>query len=349
MTFRRRSRSRSPIHRKRSLSPEYERDHRRRRDEGKREKDSKPLPRGAQPLTDGDYFLKNAEFRVWLKEEKDRFFDELSGEKARSYFRKFVKVCTEQYVPYDGCTDVYNAFILRFGIAESCRVRIQKTYYSGEAARSQPAVAQTGHRWSFTEKSTRSDKAAIDAARRAVEAATSNKDPEDTDTIANVPTTSHGSRGESSRMIGPTLPSASDRVLSREAQEEAQSAERNYERRRARQEDKNRTEEIVGPKEQGREGMLEKKKMRREADRAARDAKDDTLGEYDDSTLMGGGDSFQARIAQRDAARRRFEEKRVTGREEKETAFQERQEAIRSKDRATMEMFKQMARERFGG
>ncbi|KAL5519346.1 hypothetical protein ACEPAH_1029 [Sanghuangporus vaninii] len=323
MATRRRSRSRSPIHRKRSLSPEYERDHRRRRDEGEREKDSKPLPHGAQPLTDGDYFLKNAEFRVWLKEENDRFFDELSGEKARSYFRKFVKVWN--------------------------RGKLPQTYYSGEAARSQPAAAQTGHRWSFTEKSTRSDKAAIDAARRAVEAATSNKDPEDTDTIANVPTTSHGSRGGSSRMIGPTLPSASDRILLHEAQEEAQSTERNYERRRAKQEDKNRIEEIVGPKEQGREGMLEKKKMRREADRAARDAKDDTLGEYDDSTLMGGGDSFQARIAQRDAARRRFEEKRVTGREEKEAAFRERQEAIRSKDRATMEMFKQMARERFGG
>ncbi|KAL5494866.1 hypothetical protein ACEPAI_328 [Sanghuangporus weigelae] len=323
MATRRRSRSRSPTHRKRSLSPDYERDHRRRRDGGEREKDSKPLPHGAQPLTDGDYFLKNAEFRVWLKEEKDRFFDELSGEKARSYFRKFVKTWN--------------------------RGKLPQTYYSGEATRSQPAAAQTGHRWSFVEKSTRADKVAIDAARRTVEAATGNKDPEDTDTIADVPATSHGSRGASSRMIGPTLPSASDRVLLREAEEETRSAERNYERRRARQEDKTRIEEIVGPKEQGREGMLEKKKMRRDADRAARDAKDDTLGDYDDSTLMGGGDSFQARIAQRDAARRRFEEKRVPAREEKEMGFRERQEAIRSKDRATMEMFKQMARERFGG
>ncbi|KAJ7589341.1 hypothetical protein C8J56DRAFT_1048985 [Mycena floridula] len=32
------------------------------------------------------------EFRLWLKDEKDKYFNELSGEKARSYFRKFVKV-----------------------------------------------------------------------------------------------------------------------------------------------------------------------------------------------------------------------------------------------------------------
>ena len=107
--------------------------------------------------------------------------------------------------------------------------------------------------------------------------------------------TSSSLRGGSSRVIGPTLPSSSDRILLREAQEEARYTERNHERKRARQEDKERIEDLVGSKEQGREGMLEKKKMRREVDRAARDAKDDTLGEYDDSTLMGGGDSFQAR------------------------------------------------------
>ena len=28
------------------------------------------LPGGAEPISDSDYFLKSAEFRVWLKEEK---------------------------------------------------------------------------------------------------------------------------------------------------------------------------------------------------------------------------------------------------------------------------------------
>ena len=62
-----------------------------------------------------------------------------------------------------------------------------------------------------------------------------------------------------------------------------------------RDEDKERIEDMVGPKESGRQGMLEKKKVQREGDRAFREAKDDSFAEIDDSTLMGGGDSFQAR------------------------------------------------------
>jgi hypothetical protein len=53
---------------------------------------SRHLPGGAEPITESDYFLKSSEFRVWLKDEKRKYFDELSGEKARKYFHKFVKV-----------------------------------------------------------------------------------------------------------------------------------------------------------------------------------------------------------------------------------------------------------------
>lgn len=54
------------------------------------------------------------------------------------------------------------------------------------------------------------------------------------------------------------------------------------------------------------------------------------------------------RIAQRDAARRRFEEKRGQTREEKGSATKERREAFQAKEKATMDMFKQLAAERFG-
>lgn len=37
-----------------------------------------------------DYFSKSAEFRTWLREEKDKFFDELSSEQTHRYFKKFV-------------------------------------------------------------------------------------------------------------------------------------------------------------------------------------------------------------------------------------------------------------------
>ena len=50
----------------------------------------------------------------------------------------------------------------------------------------------------------------------------------------------------------------------------------------------------MGPKEADREGMLEKKRARREGNRAFREKGDDGY-EADESTLLGGasGDSFQ--------------------------------------------------------
>lgn len=96
----------------------------------------------------------------------------------------------------------------------------------------------------------------------------------------------------SGRILGPSLPSASDMVLAREAASEYQTAERDLKRKRERTEAKERLEDVVGPKEVGREGMLEKKRARRENDRAFREKGDDGH-EADESTLMGGGDSFK--------------------------------------------------------
>ena len=61
-------------------------------------------------------------------------------------------------------------------------------------------------------------------------------------------------------------------------------------------------------------------------------------------------DSFLplCRVAQRDAARKRFEEKRNAERAAKMASSNERVNAIRDKDKATMEMFQQMAKARFG-
>ena len=43
-----------------------------------------------------------------------------------------------------------------------------------------------------------------------------------------------------------------------------------------------------------------------------------------------------------------MEEKRMGAREERDTAARERAEAMRQKDKATMDMFMQMAKEKFG-
>jgi hypothetical protein len=52
---------------------------------------------------------------------------------------------------------------------------------------------------------------------------------------------------------------------------------------------------MVGPKEIGKAGMLEKKRVKRENDKTFRERGDDGFEEADDRTLMGGGDSFRER------------------------------------------------------
>ena len=82
-------RSRSPSERKRSLSPyrhqghnrddELDRSKRRRRDRDYHKHDSDydddaafDLPDGAEAISEDDYFLRNSEFRKWLREDKSK-------------------------------------------------------------------------------------------------------------------------------------------------------------------------------------------------------------------------------------------------------------------------------------
>ena len=97
---------------------------------------------------------------------------------------------------------------------------------------------------------------------------------------------------------GPTLPTSGDLTLAQESAESARLAELSAQRKRSRVEERERIDDMVGPKPIGREGQLEKKRARRENDRAARDQKDDAIGDWDESVLMGSGDgdSFQAKF-----------------------------------------------------
>jgi len=299
-----------PSHRHRSYSRDLSRSPSRERDRSRSPERNVSLPHGASPISESDYFLKSDEFRAWLKDEKDKYFDELSSDKARKYFRKFVKAWN--------------------------RGKLPKSLYLGVDTPS--ASSQTAYKWSFASKTSSAENAALQAARDEVGAATYKR----VSHVDNTPS-SQGPR----RLQGPTLPSAADLTLAREEANEYRGAERDYMRKRERKEAKERIEEMVGPKPVGKESMLEKKRAQRDSDRAFREKGDEGL-EVDESTLLGGGDSFKERIARRDAARKRFEEKRSGGRDERMAAVRERADAIRQKDKATMDMFMQMAKNKFG-
>ncbi|KAF9443278.1 hypothetical protein P691DRAFT_843329 [Macrolepiota fuliginosa MF-IS2] len=302
-----------PSHRSRSRSRDR---HSRRRDRSRdRSRSRSPdrrvdLPRGASPISESDYFKKFDELRLWLKEEKGKYIGELSSDKTRSYFRKFVKAWN--------------------------RGKLSRKYYEGIDSSVAQASDQTAFKWSFTSKQTRADGDALRAAREEISAATNAREQSSS-------ATSPGSSSSRARMMGPTLPSASDLTFAREYAAEQQEKERLYQRKRDKAEARDRVEEMVGPKAVGREAMLEKKQLRRENDRAFRERGDEGL-DLDESTTMGGGDSFQDRIAKRDAARRRYDQKT----DEKTTAIRERANAMKEKEKATMDMFQQLAKQRFG-
>ena len=159
-----------------------------------------------------------------------------------------------------------------------------ESLYAGVDPSKQSATSQTAYKWAFASKRTKADEDALQAARTQVGAATYGVD--------NRPPTTTSGDGSVRRVQGPTLPPQADRILAREDAEERVAAERGYQRKRDKAEARERIEDAVGPREVGRERMLEKKRERREGDRAFRERGDEGL-DVDEGTLMGGGDSFK--------------------------------------------------------
>ena len=166
-------------------------------------------------------------------------------------------------------------------------LHLESLYYGVEP---QAASSQTGYKWSFASKASKADSDALRVAREEISAATYGRSHDQRDGMS----AAGGSHSGSGRVQGPTLPSRSDITLAREEADEMHAKERDLKRKRDRKEDKERVEDMFGPKPVGKEGMLEAKRARREADRSYRERGDDGF-EADESTLMGGGDSFQER------------------------------------------------------
>jgi hypothetical protein len=158
--------------------------------------------------------------------------------------------------------------------------------YSPVDPASIPSSQQTAYKWSFASNRSRVNEDELRRVRESVGG----------DTYGPSASTSQVSKGPG-RMQGPTLPSTADLQLAREDATSYANMTHLAKRKRERGEDKERVEDLVGPKEVGREGMLEKKRLKREGDRAIRDAKEDGGLEVSEDVLMGGGSSFKERYA----------------------------------------------------
>lgn len=174
-----------------------------------------------------------------------------------------------------------------------------------------------------------------------------------------LPTSTAGT-GTSRRVVGPSLPppptssssSHTDRQLAYESSREDLAFERKQERARA----YSRADELVPKSGAGREGRIEEKRATNAINREFREKEMGAGLEVDESTLMGqGGDFGSALAAQKAAEARRtdrnarIQEERRPGAASGAGAGNDRFSDMKSKDAATMAMFKQMAQAKFGG
>ncbi|KAJ1679416.1 hypothetical protein EV182_002100 [Spiromyces aspiralis] len=94
-SHRHRHRSRSPDrrHGENDAVLRAERRHRHRHNNPRSSRSLSPprqRPDGVEEVSADDYFRLNPQFRLWLKKEKGKYFDELPSDKNRRYFGRFV-------------------------------------------------------------------------------------------------------------------------------------------------------------------------------------------------------------------------------------------------------------------
>ncbi|KAI8347633.1 hypothetical protein EDC96DRAFT_521102 [Choanephora cucurbitarum] len=126
-----------------------------------------------KPIDQDDYFEKATEFRLWLKEAKNKYFDELSSKDTRYYFKKFVKKWNSH--------------------------ELEEKYYKGLNSTQLDASDSTRYKWSFAKHL---DKMEMDSIRDSVDSMTGLSRGEDRLKIA-------GKRR--AQALGPTMPDTFDR------------------------------------------------------------------------------------------------------------------------------------------
>ncbi|KAA1069294.1 hypothetical protein PGT21_019880 [Puccinia graminis f. sp. tritici] len=299
-----------------------------------RRRSSNPLtsglpPPGVHPISKDDFFLKSLEFKVWLKNDKNKFIDQLDSHKSKKYFEKFVRYWNKG--------------------------KLDEDYYNPPAHwRTRSSAATSSHSWTF-KGATTLDR---EKARQALQEASIGP---------SLPGGDKGPGASKPAIIGPSLPShllqpssssyatpstpttlaehqyKVDQELDGQAQERIH---RKNEAKRKRKEDK---EEESANRATGKDRLLEKRKEKRDAQGEYLRQRDDPTGpELDDRSLFGSNNSFQEAIRARDRAKERRTGKNASFKVEKQLVMQEKVAAMKSKEDETMAMFKALAASKFG-
>lgn len=107
-------------------------------------------------ITEDDYYTKSTEFRIWLREYKDKYFDELNAEQTRRYFKKFVNAWN-QFKLESMLSDVWKEifcksnFLIRslFSHREHANNPYVEKYYDGIRSSQVDKSDKTRYKWNI--------------------------------------------------------------------------------------------------------------------------------------------------------------------------------------------------------
>ncbi|KAJ2964456.1 hypothetical protein NQZ79_g691 [Umbelopsis isabellina] len=260
-------------------------------------------------ITKDDYFIKAAEFRVWLHEKKNKFLDEISSADARYYFGKFVKA--------------WNRF------------ELDQKYYDGINSSQLSSNESTRYKWNFAKGV---DQHELDSIR----------DHVDTMTNSQKNNSAKGKEATDNRKIrsnvGPSLPSSSRRYGSDDEDEEDRRDRQRSTRKKEAKERRQKQELVldeVAPKETGREAQLAKKRAQNAYHKRER-SPDVELNESD---IYGDDRSRFYSLEHLKRLEKVRAEKRAEFQRQKTAPIRDKLESYRAKEDQTLAMFRQMAEE----
>ncbi|EGG00606.1 uncharacterized protein MELLADRAFT_67644 [Melampsora larici-populina 98AG31] len=256
-----------------------------------------------------DFYLKSAEFRLWLKEEKNKYIDQIDTDKARTYFAKFARHWN--------------------------RGKLDSIYYELPIHLRASTTASSSHTWSFQERSTLEREKAQNARHEAV-AGPLNPAPMSQKPLIGPP--------RPPQMVPASTSTA--RVQHRSEEDGQQSSSSLQRRADAKRKRNDEREEERSNRATGKDRLLEKKREKREGNtNYQREQEDRTAVDLDDRTMFGTDSSFQAAVRERDRAAAR--RNKTNFKQEKQMIQDQKIAVMRSKEDDTMAMLRALADSKF--
>ncbi|KAF9908791.1 hypothetical protein EC991_009494 [Linnemannia zychae] len=242
-------------------------------------------------ISEDDYFTKSSEFRLWLRQAKKKYFEDLTADEARKYFKKFVRR--------------WNDF------------ELDESYYKGVRSSQIPTKSMTKYQWKFTKTIDKADLRQVESVKDSIDTMTNIRFANEVGrltgkTSASALETGSGSGAAGAKRvlgpsvpppalstargaIGPRRPMTADEVLEKEDQDSRSRQAYRAEQKRARKDKEVLLEELV-PKATGREAMLEKRRAQTAYHRQER-SPDVELPEHDLMGAGNAGDDYKSMLA----------------------------------------------------